>query len=97
MQIVVSSDECGPMNAYFYIEIEDGPPATFQCQANFRGPIVVMDNPVIDFGLTKIYTKQKYSLTLTNTSPIPAEIILKNSRNKKVSWENGLQDDHKNS
>ena len=43
--------------AYFYIEIEDGPPVSFSVQADFRGPIVELLEPVIDFELAKVNTK----------------------------------------
>ena len=40
--------------AYFFIEIEDGAPVSFQVVANFMGPIVSCSNPVVDFGLVKV-------------------------------------------
>lgn len=45
--------------AYFYIEIEDGAPISFQVRADFRGPIIKMHNPVIDFGLVKVNTSER--------------------------------------
>jgi hypothetical protein len=56
LEISVESSECGMCFAYFYIEIEDGSPASFSCKANFRGPIINIVEPVIDLGLTKVNT-----------------------------------------
>ena len=56
IDISVSSSECGEGLAYFYIEIEDGPPVSFSCQAEFRGPIVNLVEPVVDLGLAKVNT-----------------------------------------
>ena len=58
IDISVMSQECGKALAYFYIEIEDGPPVSFSCQADFRGPIVNLVEPVVDLGLAKVNTKQ---------------------------------------
>ena len=64
LEISVESSECGMCFAYFYIEIEDGSPASFSCKANFRGPIINLVEPVIDLGLTKVNTTKQFSLTL---------------------------------
>lgn len=56
LEISVESSECGRGFAYFYIEIEDGSPVTFSCQADFRGPILNLVEPIVDFGLTKVNT-----------------------------------------
>ena len=40
LQIFVQSHQRGECMAYFFIEIEDGAPITFQVVCNFRGPIV---------------------------------------------------------
>ena len=58
IDIAIKSKECGKALAYFYIEIEDGPPVSFSCQADFRGPIVNLVEPVVDLGLAKVNTKQ---------------------------------------
>lgn len=54
LKIQVKSPEVGQGMAYFYIEIEDGAPVSFQVQASFMGPIVKCHNPNIDFGLIKV-------------------------------------------
>ena len=84
----LSSEECGKAIAYFYIEIEDGPPVSFSCQADFRGPIVNLVEPVLDLGLAKVNTKQEFTFTLENQSPIPAEFLIKNAKNKRLHFEN---------
>ena len=56
LQIDIKSSQCGKAIAYFYIEIEDGPPVSFSCQADFRGPIVKLVEPVLDLGLAKVNT-----------------------------------------
>ena len=42
--------------AFFYIDIEDGAPISFQVVANFMGPIIRCYQPIVDFGLTKVNT-----------------------------------------
>ena len=84
----ISSEECGKAIAYFYIEIEDGPPVSFSCQADFRGPIVNLVEPVVDLGLAKVNTKQEFTFTLENQSPIPATFLIKNAKNKRLGFHN---------
>ena len=79
--------------AYFYIEIEDGSPISFSCQATFRGPIVNLVEPVIDLGLTKVNTTRTFQLTLQNKSPIPAAFIIKNAKNKRMNFYNAILHD----
>jgi len=86
LTIVINSDEIGPAIAYFFVEIEDGDPISFSCQAEYRGPIVHLDEPVIDVGLAKVNTDKHFSITLENQSPIPANFILKSAKNKKLSF-----------
>lgn len=74
--------------AYFYVEIEDGAPISFQVNADFRGPIVKFHNPVIDFGLIKVNTTESTSITVENTSPIQAELLFKKSVNGRLTFEN---------
>jgi|TARA_B110000285_G_C15138223_1_gene628711 hypothetical protein len=56
LSIVVQSRERGECMAYFYIEIEDGAPISFQVVSNFMGPIVKCYQPIIDYGLVKVNT-----------------------------------------
>lgn len=56
-------------------------------RANFRGPIVKLLEPVVDYGLVKVNTESKYRINVENTSPIPAEIIIKNSKNKRLNFQ----------
>lgn len=88
MRIQIKSEECGKAIACFYIEIEDGPPVSFSVQADFRGPIVELLEPVINLELAKVNTSQQKTLTLFNDSPIPASFIIKNSKNKKLTLDN---------
>lgn len=74
--------------AYFYVEIEDGAPISFQVNANFRGPIVKFHNPLIDFGLVKVNTTEQTQITVENTSPICAELLFKKSVNGKLTFDN---------
>jgi len=80
LQVTLVATECGTHSAFFYVEIEDGPPISFSCEATFRGPIVRLVEPVVDFGLVKVNSTQKFRVNLENTSPIPAEILIKNSK-----------------
>jgi len=66
-------------------------------QADFRGPIVELLEPVVDLELAKVNTRQQRTLTLLNDSPIPASFIIKNSKNKKLSLENFIVMDSQNS
>lgn len=74
--------------AYFFIEIEDGAPVTFQVVCNFRGPIVQCHQPLVDYGLVKVNTQELYEMEIENTSPIPAQILIKNSMNKNLNFNN---------
>ena len=58
LAIQIRSSECGKAIAVFYIEIEDGPPVSFSVQADFRGPIVELLEPVINLELAKVNTQQ---------------------------------------
>lgn len=90
IELTVESSECGLGLAYFYIEIEDGPPVSFSCQATFRGPLLNLVEPVIDLGLSKVNTTKTFQLTLENKSPIPASFIIKNAKNKKMNFNNAV-------
>ena len=61
---------------------------SFSVQADFRGPIVELLEPVVDLELAKVNTVQTRVLTLSNESPIPATLIIKNSKNKKLTIDN---------
>ena len=56
-ELTMESPNCGEKNAYFFVEIEDGEPITFQCNATFRGPVLKLIEPVCDYGLVKINTE----------------------------------------
>lgn len=96
IELTVESSECGLGIAYFYIEIEDGPPVSFSCQATFRGPIINLAEPVIDLGLTKVNTTKTFQLTLENKSPIPASFIIKNAKNIRMNFHNAVLTDKDN-
>jgi hypothetical protein len=91
--VQINSHEIGPAISYFFIEIEDGAPISFSCQADFRGPILALSEPVIDVGLAKVNTKKHFSINLENKSPIPASFIIKSSKNKKLNFANALAED----
>lgn len=93
MDLTINSDEIGPAIAYFFIEIEDGAPISFSCQADFRGPIMKLEEPVIDVGLAKVNTVKHFSITLENDSPIPANFILKSAKNKKLGFRNAITEE----
>lgn len=57
LEIIMTSKETGEKSAFFYVEIEDGEPVSFQAIANFRGPIVKVIEPVVDLGLIKVNTR----------------------------------------
>ena len=93
LEIIISSSQVGPAIAYFFIEIEDGAPISFSCQADFRGPIMHLEEPVIDVGLAKVNTTKHFSITLENQSPIPAAFILKSAKNKRLNFENAVEEE----
>jgi hypothetical protein len=70
LEVTIMSKSCGDKLAFFYVEIADGAPISFSVQGTFRGPIVRVIEPVIDFGLVKVNTLQKFRMTIENTSPI---------------------------
>lgn len=52
---------------------------------------------MVDLELAKVNTRQQRTLTLLNDSPIPASFIVKNSKNKKLTLENFIVMDSRNS
>lgn len=90
IEFIIKSEQRGIALAYFYIEIEDGPPISFQCQAEFRGPIVETRDPVVNIGLSKVNTKKSQTIELSNTSPIPADFLIKSSKNKKLNFATAI-------
>lgn len=74
--------------AYFYIEIEDGAPITFQVVTSFKGSIIKCYNPVVDYGLVKVNTSQTVEIEIENESPIMADIMIKNSVNDNLNFDN---------
>ena len=60
---------------------------TFQCAATFRGPILRVIEPVIDYGLTKVNTNQQFRVHIENLSLIPSQIIIKNAKNKRLNFQ----------
>lgn len=88
LEVSIKSSECGEKLVYFFIEVEDGSPLSFQCRATFKGPILKLVEPVLDYGLVKVNTQQKFRINIENTSPIPMEIIAKNFKNKRLTFQN---------
>lgn len=56
LEVSFSSSIVGEQMAYFFVEVQDGAPLSFQCRASFRGPIIKIIEPVIDYGLVKVNT-----------------------------------------
>jgi len=54
------------------------------------GPIVKCLNPVVDFGLVKVNSKETFELTVENQSPIQAEVLIKNSENCRLNFDSML-------
>ena len=67
--------------AYFYIEIEDGAPISFQVVSNFIGPIVSCNTPIVDYGLIKVNTSTDFKIEIRNESPVAADVLIKKSAN----------------
>ena len=83
----MTSRQVGEQSAFFFVEIADGAPISFQMKGTFRGPIIRVIEPVIDFGLVKINTLQKFRMTIENCSPISTEILLKSVRNADLTFK----------
>jgi hypothetical protein len=84
----VKSPERGECMAFFYIEIEDGAPVSFQVICNFMGPLIMCHNPIVDYGLVKVNSHTDFEIEIENTGPIPAEILIKNSNNYRLNFTN---------
>jgi len=82
------SSALGDQSAFFYIEVQDGAPISFQVRASFKGPTIKIIEPVIDYGLVKINTSSKYRVTVENTSPIPCEVLLRAFRHDHITFDN---------
>lgn len=52
------------------------------------GPIVKCYNPIIDYGLVKVNSHNDFEFEIENTSPIAAEILIKNSANHRLNFSN---------
>lgn len=74
--------------AYFYIEIEDGAPVSFQVTSEFMGPIVRCFTPIIDYSLIKVNSSESLEIVVENQSPIPANVLFKKSENEKLNFLN---------
>lgn len=88
LKIEAMSPDRGEAMAYFYIEIEDGAPISFQVVADFSGPLVRCHQPIVDFGLVKVNSQEFYEIEIENTSPVPAEVLIKNSKNERLDFSN---------
>ena len=88
LQIMVRSSEIGECKAFFYIEIEDGAPVSFLVVADFIGPFVKCHHPIVDYGLVKVNSTEDFEVEIENLSPIPADILIKNSVNAKLDFHN---------
>lgn len=88
IEINLTCSECGEQSAFFYIEVQDGAPITFQCSGTFRGPTLKIIEPVVDFGLMKINSSSKFRVNIENTSPIPCEILVKSFKCTDISFDN---------
>ena len=91
LKIVVQSTERGECMAYFYIEIEDGAPVSFQVVANFMGSIVRCYQPIVDYGLVKVNTTEDFEIEIENESPIEAELLIKNAANSILNMSNMIE------
>jgi len=52
------------------------------------GPIIKCFNPVVDYGLVKVNSTQNFEIEISNQSPIPATVLIKNSENKRLDFTN---------
>ena len=52
------------------------------------GPIVKCYNPIVDYGLVKVNSQTDYEIEIENTSPIAAEVLIKNSNNYRLNFTN---------
>lgn len=93
LKIVVQSHERGECMAYFYIEIEDGAPVSFQVACNFMGAIVRCYQPIVDYGLVKVNTQEDFEIELHNQSPIPADLLIKKASNERLGFENMVSEE----
>jgi len=55
-------------------------------QGEFKGPVIKLIEPIIDFGLVKVNSKNKFRVILENTSPIPTEVLIRNVRNTSITF-----------
>ena len=54
------------------------------------GPLVLCHQPIVDYGLVKVNSQEDMEIEIENTSPIPAEILIKNSLNLKLDFKNKI-------
>lgn len=79
ISVTILSKTCGVKTAYLIIEIEDGVPLSYFIQAAFKGPLVSIVEPNVEFGLQKVNSHSSFTINVTNHSPVEAPIIIRNS------------------
>jgi hypothetical protein len=72
---------------YFKLNVEDGVCLSFQINAFFVGPTVKLIEKNVNFGLMKINSSNEFRLNVENLSEIEAELILKNCKNKRLTFD----------
>lgn len=92
IELTIQSKSTGTHRAYFVGEIEDGNPFTFELFGHFTGPRVRLIEKAIDFGLVRTKTSYEFRLNLENTTEIDAEVLIKNAKNKSLTFDSAGND-----
>ena len=57
------------------------------------GPLIKCVHPIVDFGLVKVNSTEYFDIQLENTSPVPAEVLIKSSHNTRLDFDNMMSAD----
>lgn len=89
ISVSLQSKIIGNHHAYFTGEVEDGNSFSFEIFGHFTGPRVILKNLIrtLDYGLLRTKTAYEYKLNLENLSDIEAEVLIKNTKNKALTFE----------
>lgn len=87
IEVEIESEEVGRHSAYFVGEVEDGNSFSFEVVGSFAGPKVEVNESILNFGLVKANTKHERTLNITNITDIEAEVLVKTSKNKLITFE----------
>ena len=78
----------GLFKASIAFEVIEGIPISLDVRANIIGPRVRISSPTLDFGLMSVEDVKSVSFKVTNSSPVPINVLIKDAAFKNISFKN---------